>query len=306
MSETTAANEVDDVADATVRESALTRKLREQTDESIHVYLKSLADSNPIKVSVIREEPKFWEEKKIAGSLETFDDPISEKEIREQFGGGKFKIVVTSPDARGSWTYAGSRKVTIAGDPILGPAFKKSSGSGDDPSLIRHAMTMAADQAARDRERADRAEEMRNEHRGPDPSSQMMMEELRDLRHAMSAKDDRLFEMATAKPESSAMEMLFGKSLEGESARMTGIREQFQSELRTKNEAHAAEIKQLNDRLDRMLQRAEDSNAREITSLERAHDNALTLLHASYKGQIAGYEREIAFIGRQLDTESRE
>lgn len=300
---------VDETVEApAARESAITRKFREQSDANLLDYLKSLATETAIKVSVIRELPKTWEGKTIEGTLDSFEDPISEEEIREMYGGGKFKLVIYTPGPKGSWQYATARKIKIAGDPKLTGAFKSSEDDSrngrEDPSVVRDAMRMTADMAARAEDRADREREMRNQNQGPDASTRMMMEEMRELRSSMAAKDDRLFELATSKPET-ASDTYLGKMLEGESARMSGLRQQVESELRMKNEAHASEIKLLNDRLDRMLERSEDSNKREISSLERAHDNALTLLHSSYKGQIAGYEREIAFIGRQLDTESK-
>ena len=306
MSEITAEAEVDN----NVKEQAIHRKFREEGEASLFDYLKSLASDTPIKVSVIRELPKTWEGRTIEGTLDSFEDPISEEEIREMFGGGKYKLVIYTPSPKGSWQYATARKIKIAGDPKLEGLITAGGNSKQQPTqdtdVVRDAMRMSQQMASRAQERADRADELRfSDSKKPDPASEMMMEELRAVRRELSSKDERLFEMATSKPESSVLETLFGKSLEGESVRMQGIRAQTESELRVKNEAHAAEVKQINERMDRMIDRSDDAHKREITSLERAHDNALTVLHASYKGQISGYEREISYIARQLETESK-
>jgi len=221
-----------DNEDAAIKESAVHRKFREQADASLFDYLKSLATETPIKVSVIRELPKTWEGRTIEGTLDTFEEPISEEEIRELFGGGKYKLVIYTPSAKGSWQYATARKLKIAGDPKL-DGLITSGGNTKPPEnsdVVRDAMRMSASMAERAQQRAERIEDMNRENSGPDATTRMLMDEMSTLRREMASKDERMFQMATARPESSASDMLLGKMVDGESSRMQGLRQQVESE----------------------------------------------------------------------------
>lgn len=310
MSEITAENSAANEAakEEAIKETAMHRKFREQADASLFDYLKSLATETPIKVSVIRELPKTWEGRTIEGTLDTFEEPISEEEIRELFGGGKYKLVIYTPSSKGSWQYATARKLKIAGDPKLDGLITSGNGTGraENTDVVRDAMRMSASMAERAQQRAERIEDMQRENSGPDAATRMMMDELKSLRHEMSRKDEKLFTLATAKPENSVLETLFGKSLEGESARMQGLRQQVESEMRMKNDMHKSEIDRLHGRYEDIAKRQEDQHKREIDNLLRSNDNQMTVMRASYDGQLAGYQREIAHLDRQLTSSQQE
>jgi len=303
---------VTETEDTDIKENAVHRKFREQANASLFDYLKSMQTETPIKVSVIRELPKTWEGRSIEGTLDSFEEPISEEEIRDLFGGGKYKLVIYTPSAAGSWQYATARKLKIAGDPKLDGLITTGSSSKNNreeesPSVVRDAMRLSQSMVERAQERADRADQERYRRpEGADQTTKMLMNELASLRHEMAAKDERLFNMATSKPESSVLETLFGRSLEGESARMAGLRQQTESELRMKNDMHKAEIDRLHQRYEDIAKRQEEQHLREISNLTRANDNQMTIMKASYDGQLAGYTREISHLDRQLTVAQKE
>jgi hypothetical protein len=300
---------VSEAEDTSVQESAVHRKFREQANASLFDYLKSMQTETPIKVSVIRELPKTWEGRSIEGTLDSFEEPISEEEIRDMFGGGKYKLVIYTPSSTGSWQYATARKLKIAGDPKLDGLITSSKNNREEesPSVVRDAMRLSQNMVERAEERAARADRERYRRpEGSDQTTQLLMSELASLRHEMAAKDERLFNMATSKPESSVLETLFGRSLEGESARMAGLRQQTESELRMKNDMHKAEIDRLHQRYEDIAKRQDDQHKREIDNLIRSNDNQMTVMKASYDGQLAGYTREISHLDRQLTAAQKE
>jgi hypothetical protein len=293
------------VPPAPEQEPPTRRRIREQEEQSLFDYLRSLSgDGTPIKVSVIRMLPKTWEGRTIEGTLDTFEEPIAEEEIRELFGGGKYKLVIYTPNAKGSWQYATSRQIKIAGDPRLdGLVTTATRGNINEepPSVVRDAMRMSQQMVARAEARAERA----TEHR-PDPASQMVMDELRAVRHEMRAKDERILELATAKPDSSASEILLGKMVDGESARMAALRTQIDSEVRSRNDMHRAETDRLHQRYEDIARRGEAAHTREIDMLRQSSDNNQAVLKVSYEGQIDGFRREIAHLDRQLTVAQSE
>jgi len=289
------------------KETPIGRKFREEYEENLLDYLRSLASETPIRVTVIREMPRVWRGQNIEGTLDSYEDPISEDEIRELWGGGKYKLVIYTPSAKGSWQYATARKVKIAGDPKVSGLINTSNNNEETPSVVRDAMRMSQAMIDRAQQRADRAEEssMRRPE-GPDAATRLLMQEFAEVRREMAAKDERIFQLMSTKPSNSSADMLLGKMVDGESARMQSLRQQVESELRMKNDMHRAEVDRLHARYEDGAKRQEDQHKREIDNLIRAHDNQMTVMKSSYDGQVAGYTREIAHLDRQLTAAQKE
>lgn len=284
--------------------------LREEVDKSLLDYLTELAAQSPIKVTVIREMPKSWEGRNIEGTLDRYDEPISEEEIRDLYGGGKYKLVIKAPNAKGQFQYVTSRRIKIAGDPKLDGLITTGSSrrSDESPSVVRDALSMSQSMIDRANRRADRAEERAEKGRGNQDSTtlSLVLEEMRSVRRESAAKDARLLEIVSSKPETSATEVLLGKAIEGESARILAMQSRMDSELRTRNDMHRAEIDRVSQRYDDIARRQEEAHKREIDSLRQSLDNQMATLKLSYEGQIQGFKREIAHLDRQLTVAQQE
>jgi hypothetical protein len=282
------------------------REIREENEKSLLDYLKSLQSEKPIKVSILREFPKLWQGRSIEGTLDSVEDPISEEEIRDMYGGGKYKLVVYVPDARGTWVYATSRKIKIAGDPKVDPPTTPTNGQRDTSGdAVKAAMRMSQDMAERAQRIAD-SERERAADGNRDSGVGFVMSEMSALRRQMAEKDAKLFELATQKPVSSAVEMLLGKAIDGESARMAALRTQVDSEIRMKNEMNKAEIDRLHDRYEDITKRQDDANKREIDNLNRAFDARVESLKMAQGSVTEGYKREIAHLDRELTAAKTE
>jgi hypothetical protein len=293
------------------KETPVERQLRSEDDLSLMAYLSELSADVPMKVTVIRKVPKAWGGRNIDGSLETFDEPISEEQIREMYGGGTYQLKIQRRDNKtGNWRHFTSRTIKLAGDPKLDSLITTADGhnkGGDaSPSTVNNAMKMAADLTQRANERAERLEERVNRPMGPDPSMLMLRDELSDLRKAAAEKDERIFALMNKDDKLSPADAILGKMLEGESARMTSLRTQVDSEIRTINERHNAMIDRIESRHERQIERAEDAHKRELDALIRSQDATSNITKLSYEGQMDGLKREIQHLASQLEVAQAE
>lgn len=77
-------------------------------------------DTGPsVRVEVTRLLPEEWAGRNIAGRLGTYDSLPDWESIREDFGGGKYRLVIKAPDSHGRMTYRGCRTLQVAGDPLV-------------------------------------------------------------------------------------------------------------------------------------------------------------------------------------------
>jgi hypothetical protein len=291
------------------KETSAERQLRVEDELELMAYLSELSADVPIQVNVTRKVPKTWEGRNIGGSLDTFEEPISEEQIREMYGGGTYMLKIQRRDAKtGNWRHFTSRTVRLAGDPKLDTLITTGGQKSNDmpPSTVNNAMKMAADLTQQANERAERLEERVNRPTGPDPAVLLLRDELSDLRQAAAAKDERLFELMNKEDKSSPADAILGKMLEGESARMTSLRVQVDSEIRTINERHNAMIDRIESRHERQIERTEDAHKRELDALIRSQDATANITKLSYEGQMDGLKREIQHLASQLEVAQSE
>lgn len=292
-------------------ESNAAQQLREEADQSLMEYLGSLAADVPIKVAVIRKVPKTWAGRTIEGTLDTYEEPISEEQIREMYGGGTYALKIQRRDVRtGNWRHFTQRTIKIAGDPKLDSLITTDTGTNkgeEAPSVVNNAMRIAAELADKADARAERAEERAMRQVGPDPTILILKDELGDLRRSLAEKDARIFDMLNSRgKESSSSDVVLSKMLDGESTRMTALRAQVESEIRTINARHDAEIDRLHARYESQAQRAEDAHKRELDALNRSHDSQSTIMKISYESQMDGFKREIQHLASQLEVAQSE
>lgn len=285
--------------------SPAVKKFRQEAEQSILEYLQELAAEKSIRVTVIREHPKSWGGRNIEGTLETYDEPISEEEIRELYGGGKYKLVIKSQNAKGSFVYFASRRIRIAGDPKLDGLITTRGSQNEDSTVVRDALRMSQNMIDRAQRRADRVEEANRRGGQNNATLNLLMAELRAAREESARKDARLLELVSSKPEISSAEVLLGKAMEVESARILAVQSRMDSELRTRAEIHKTELDRLHQRFEDIARRQEDAHKREIDILRQSLDMQIATLKVSYEGQIEGYKREITHLDRQL-TEAQQ
>ena len=283
------------------------RALREQSDQSLLDYLQGMHSETSIRVTVVRETPKMWKGRNIEGTLETFDEPISEDEIRELYGGGKYKLRIQTPNAKGSYVYAAHRTLKIAGDPKLDHMAVEEPSAEDQPNVVRETLRLSERLVDRAHKRADQVEERAGQRTAMDPSVELlvrsMQEQLGQVSRDSAAKDTRIHELLTRQNQRGPTDMLLEKMLDGDSARIAAIRTQHEAELRSVRERHLAEMDRLAARFDDQSRRFDDQarqlgnvHGREIDTIKLAHQS----LSEGLKSQIGHLERELASAKSEL------
>lgn len=139
-----------------------------------------------------------------------------------------------------------------------------------------------------------------------DSTIDFVLQEMAALRQQVASKDEKLLELATARPDSSSSDILLGKMVEGDSARMLAMRQQIDSELRMKNEMHKSEMDRLHSRYEDIARRQEDAHQRELTMAGQSTENGQALLKLAYESQIAGFQRELQMLSGQLQIAQSE
>lgn len=295
--------------------SAVAKRLREETEQSLLEYLQSLSGTNPIRVELVRRMPKTWEGRNIEGTIDTFDEPLSEEDIMDSYGGGKYEVRVRIPNAKGQYVYGGQRTIKISGDPKVAAGGTVLSTQQQEPGGIAgQALKMTQQLALSAEERARRAEE-RAEARSrevprSDPSIGILSQQMAEMQRLLAHKDQQLLELVREsrdrKPETGTADMILSKMLDGESSRVTAIRTQVESEIRTMQSRHDAELDRIHQRSDDLLRRSEDAHVRELSTVRASFEAQITTLKIAYEGQIEGFKREISHLDRELTAAKAE
>ena len=285
------------------------QKYREDIDADLVTYLRSLQANTPIKVSVIRKFPVTWEGQSIKGTLDTFEEPISEEDLRDMYGGGKYQLMIRVPDESGGWVFATSRTLEIAGNPKLvsetGSANSNGSNGGNghrSDDAVQAALRMSAGLVDKAQEMADRE---RDRYQPQTNGLEFVMREMAAMREQQAEKDREIFRVMTERKDSAA-EMLLGKAIDGESARMQQLRAQIDSELRMKNEMHRAEVERIHTAYTDLARRQDDQYKREIDNLNRAYESRSEATKLAHDSVVAGYQREISHLDRELTAAKTE
>ena len=292
-----------------------------QDDRSVFEWLTEVGTGASLKIKLIRVTPATWQGHNIKGHIDEFDTPFSEKEIQSRFGGGKFLVRTWKQSAKGNWVYSGTRTFEIAGDPKVtgelmhgGVAEEKELSLPPEGMATTRAMNMVERVAEQERKRAERMEdEIRSSRReGPDMAMfnaalaplnaqiAAMNAQLLAAQKVASDKDTRILELATRKPETTFQDTLLGKMVDGESARIEGIRENHASELRQLRENHASELKASREHHREELAMRENTHAREINTLERSHASSMDSIKLSYEGRIDAFKSRISDLEQRL------
>lgn len=268
-------------------------------DIELKTYLQSLGLGGKLRILVKRTQPKMWKGLKVDGQVGVYDEPIDEEFVGMTHGGGDYMLTVQKPAPNGNgWRYAGARAIHIAGDPRTDDVFR-NSGEAAAPQVAAQS-TAVVDRAfaamERQVERAERAG-------GPDLGMfKMMLEPIqRQLEQQAAVLRDKDAQLAAAQtraaapaPVDSFREKFMEAMLDGDSARLTTLREQ-----------HASELRQLKANEVELEKRLRDSFERDRQNLSMSHERELNALRSSYDMKCAAQETMHATMKALMDGEIR-
>lgn len=288
-------------------------------EKSVFEWLSDIGSGATVRIKLYRTSPSTWKGHNIKGYIDDYAEAFTENDIRERCGGGKFQVKTYKTAAKGGWQYAGTRSFDVSGDP-------KVTGelAGDDDEVVTvpplegpataRAMGAIERVADNERKRAERLEDEVRQNRNNSGTDMGMLnamlepmklqmkaigDQLLAAQKALADKDTKIVELLTRKPESTFQDKLLDKMVDGESARIEGLRENHASELRQIRENHAAELRQSREHAKDELDQREKSHNREIDNMNRSFGQATDGLKLGYDGRIEALKSRIA------DLESR-
>lgn len=131
--------------------------MHQQHTEEFDALLNSLEfEKGQHSVSVTRVEPEFDPNtgRKISGYLEKYTRAIHLDEIKNKYGGGKYRLIVHGPGFNGKTTVKANRVVEIAGDPIQPMRIQPQQQNGGVPAGVENILKETLASADRQIERA--------------------------------------------------------------------------------------------------------------------------------------------------------
>lgn len=303
--------------------SASATAVSDQDERSVFEWLQDIGTGVTIKIKLTRLSPATWKGRNVRGFLEEFDEPFTESEIRERFGGGKYQAKTLKASAKGGgWVYAGQRTFEVAGDPKASGELRHD-GDDDENTVVQplegpataRAMNAIERSADYERKRAERLEDEVRQSRNNSGMDMTMLkamlspmeaqlkglgDQLLAAQKALADKDTKIVELLTRKPESTFQDTLLGKMVDGESARIDGLRENHASELRQLRENHSAEMRSAREHAKEELSQRETAHAREIDHMNRSFAQANDGLKLGYEGRIEALKSRIADLEQRL------
>jgi hypothetical protein len=282
------------------RETKVAREMRENEDRSVKDWLESLNPGGAIRVKVNRTHPKMWKGMNVGGNLATYNQQIDEDFLRDHHGGGDFHLEVRKPRPQGGWQFAASRMINIAGDPRTDDVYRDKA---DQPataavpansSLVEKAFEKTFTTLERQLEQA--RSQPANGSDAMATTMQLMQKQIDHAFAMLREKDSQLAEAQQVKPaeRDEFRDKMLDKLLDGDSARITALRSQYESELR--------QVKQ--SAMDNEA-RLRDSFERDKQALAMMHDREINALRSAYDLKVAAQEQSHSTARTLMDGEIR-
>lgn len=269
--------------------SQVRKQITEERDLNLIDFLHQLGTAqDTMRIYVTRKMPKMWDGHNIAGSLDMFEEPISEEDLKENYGGGVYSVSVQIPNSRGKFQIAAQKTIRIAGDPKTEGliAEKAPVEKTEDVGVVKVAMDTMKNMI--DRPKDDLMVKALVDN---------MQMQMRELQRSVAEKDERLLGLLTQKPEVGTADRLLEKMMGAESARIEALRLQHDSELRTTRERAQGDADRLTSAYVEQLRVQERAHDREIDSLKASHEAQLRSLELAHGTSSQGLQRE----NRHLD-----
>jgi hypothetical protein len=99
----------------------MSTEFEDETAAELLEWAATMDGTPAVRVEIYRVSPTTWRGRQVAGRLGDYDELPSFEDIRDDHGGGKFRLIVKRPDERGRLTYRLCRTLKIAGSPLLPP-----------------------------------------------------------------------------------------------------------------------------------------------------------------------------------------
>ncbi len=278
------------------------RAAKQGGDRDLADIINGLGSQGGYRIKVERVEPEFAvdpntrERVSVAGHLKEYTDPIDEERIKRNHGGGKYRIQFHRQNERGSFVYHTQITRVISGDPRL-----------DDPALSRSPQPAPAAPAAATAVDSSAAVfkeafgvlagqlERHQEPRGPDPMVQMLQRQNESLTTELREMRLEIVQLRTAKPpEDTFKDRFLEKMIDGDSARITAVRAQYDSEIRMLKEAALASEA-----------RIRDLAAQDRAELRSAHEREIGFMKQGFEVQLASVKSSADIQKQALDSEIR-
>lgn len=279
-------------------------KIDEREEMELARYIESFGDDGPIRVDLSRISPTQFKGVAIKGKITTFYEPITEDQVQEYYGGGKYEIRIHGKDHTGSWRYRKARRFDIAGLPKLDnlpgvEAEVKEVAAPILPSTDKEAFRMAEKMIDAANARAERAEQSSGTDWEMINATMIapLRDELKALNQRLEAKDAQIAALTNKPPDRSNEERLFSMMDNKESAyanSLAAIRTQHESEMRSVREHNRDEMRRVEERLERAMEHQNQAHLRELDTLKDAHKTALN-------NQKLGYENRILALNDTID-----
>jgi hypothetical protein len=298
--------------------SAAARKMREDEEDSLRAKIEALGGSEDITVKLHRVEPREIRHKgeriNISGLCSTYAELPTDAQIEDAFGGGTYRLIVNKANGR----YFGSKQFKIAGRPKIDAYVDLD----DEPTAAAAVSVGSAESDALSMQALKTMKELIDQKKegGVDMTQIMAMiqaanapllsqieaanQAAAELRRELAAKDAKMFEIATAKPDTSKEDNLLKEVWNSDSRRLESIREAHQSEMRIMREHHEAALSRLDDRHKDDIKTLQRSHEREIDSIKDSHKQAIEALKLAYESRIDGFKSDVERLNRDL-TESK-
>lgn len=289
------------------------REMRRGENQELVDYLQQIRGSASIQIAIHRLKPQLFKGKNIKGHIENVEEPISEDELRDRYGGGQYQLKVKRRNDQGSWVFMTSTVVDIAGDPRidnLAGNVDESSGHNSAASIAgihADAETKVAMASLSMMER--QLEQMRTQHANSGMDAKMLEQlmkpmelQVKMMQEQMSQKDKQFAEQMN-KPADPFQQKLLEKFVDGDQARVNALRAQYESEIRAIKEGHSQDIKRLEDRHDRLLSEVKRDHERQMDMQKNGYERELASIKALHAQMDVAATSSTAIIKSSLDRD---
>jgi hypothetical protein len=302
------------------------KALRSSEDRTLKDIIESFGDSTAYKCKISRKYPLTMRDRtgkivQTGGFLEWVEGvPIDESWIQERYAGGKYELLFRKRGPKGGWEFGGQVTIEIAGDPDLrlpgGTAAEQTTtgpaSSSEPPTMAKAALDLMHAELNRAHDRADKGS-----GGGGGEIVDVLREQLRESRLELAAFRAEMRDQANRTPpqtsEDKVKDRWLEKLMDGDTARVTAVRSQFESEIRMLKEQAIENERRLYDRFERDRQDMRNSHEREIALLRSSHDTSVSSARGSMDTQLAATkasfdtQREImAAENRRLERDNTE
>lgn len=301
-------------------------KLKNAAEMETKAWLDAIVGETAIKVSLIRKEPKFHrdpetqQDVKVDGNLETFDRTIDEDEIQRRHGGGTFQLVVKTRNSKGQWTYFGAKTVEIAGEPSL-RNIPRTPKPEKEPTIVMPQKDPTEGKIVEkmfgymmDENRASRSQPPVVQQTGLTAETVNAMIkpleiQISSLTKQLADKDAELRHVRENAGKDPFRDKMLDTLMDGDSARVTALRANYDSELRQLKENHRADLERERDRHQRDMERSEKAHERELAAIKASHDQSIALSKSEatnikfvLERENKSYEKTIERLETELST----